>query len=870
MLSRRKRMKSYTPMIKQYLSIKAEHDDAFLFFRLGDFYEMFFEDAIEAAKLLEIALTARGGGVGEKIPMCGVPHHAAESYISRLIELGHKVAICEQVEDPKEAKGIVRREVTRVITPGTIIEGERLDDQSNNYICSIASDGTMIGLAVADFSTGEFYATEFLTDSGQLLNELYLYNPSELLLTDELFNKHKKEFLQINAAVTHYELDSKNNYQQLIKDQFAKQQLQLTPIMERSVGALLVYIKSNQRRTLSHLSQLTLYDNNKYLILDPFSKRNLELTQTSREQKKHGSLLWLLDKTETAMGKRELKRWLEKPLLAQTEIEARQEIVAELLADLILSKDLAERLNQVYDVERLVAKTAYGNINARELYNLRKSLEQINDIAQLIERSEATILQDLFAKIDQCIDVSALIERAIVDDPPILSKDGGVIKRGFNEKLDDYYLIRSASKEWLKRLEQSERELTGIKSLKVRYNRIFGYYIEVTRSNLAQVPKDRYIRKQTLANAERFITEELKIKETAILEAEEKTLELEYQLFVQVRELVAAESARLLQLAQLIARLDVLHAFAKLSSNKNYVRPNFNNDGVIKIEAGRHPVIEALNRQEYFFPNDALLKQDENQILIITGPNMSGKSTYMRQIALIAIMAQIGCYVPASSASMPLVDRIFTRIGAGDDLTGGYSTFMVEMMETKQALTEATPNSLILLDEIGRGTSTYDGMALAQAILQYIHDVVDAKTLFSTHYHELTALADTHHKIKNIQVTVMEHNNQIIFLHKIKEGSADKSYGIHVAELAGLPAPIINNAKSILKEIEANRREYQIRLDFSTENKEPAKTARSEESPQELELLTELAEVDLNQLTPLEVVSLVDEFQQRLDKLKAK
>lgn len=857
-------MKNYTPMIKQYLSIKAEHNDAFLFFRLGDFYEMFFDDAIKASKILEIALTGRDGGVDEKIPMCGVPYHSAEGYISRLVEHGHKVAICEQVEDPREAKGIVRREVIRVITPGTIIEGERLENQANNYICSLAIVGNKLGLAASDLTTGEFYSTEFSLNSGQLLNELYHYNPSELLLTSELLNNQRAILDQLHTVITLHEPSVNNHYSQIIKRQFAYKLLDLTPAMEQSVGSLLAYIEENQKRTLSHINQLTIYDNNKHLILDPFSKRNLELTQTSREQTKQGSLIWLLDKTETAMGKRELRRWLEKPLLSQKEIESRQTIVAELLNDLILSKELTERFAHVYDIERLIAKTAYGNVTARELYNLRLSLERISEIAQLIQRSNALALQEFFSGIDLCEDIITLIKKAIIDEPPLVTKEGGVIKRGYNTKLDEYYRTRGESKEWLRTLEQSERELTGIKSLKVRYNRIFGYYIEVTKSNLDQVPTDRYIRKQTLANAERYITEELKIKETAILEAEEQTLELEYQLFVEVRELCAAESARLLQLARLIARLDVLLAFAKLSSKNNYVRPTFNAEGVIKIEAGRHPVIEALNRHEYFFANDALLDQDESQILIITGPNMSGKSTYMRQIALILIMAQIGCYIPASSASLPLVDRIFTRIGAGDDLTGGHSTFMIEMMETKQALTEATPNSLILLDEIGRGTSTYDGMALAQAILQYIHNVVNAKTLFSTHYHELTALAETHRKIKNIQVTVMERDNQIIFLHKIKAGKADKSYGIHVAELAGIPAPIIKDAKIILNEIETKTREYQIRLDFSAEATELVETAERDEILKRQALLNELATLDLKQLTPLEVVNLVADLQRRL------
>lgn len=857
-------MKNYTPMIRQYLSIKADHSDAFLFFRLGDFYEMFFEDALEASKLLEIALTGRDGGVEEKIPMCGVPHHAAEGYISRLVELGHKVAICEQVEDPRDAKGIVRREVIRVITPGTIVEGARLENQANNYICSLSQRGTRLGLAIADLSTGEFYATELGAGASPLLSELYQYKPSEIILSADLAASYGNDLARLTSALTIVEEVDSQLAQDLIRQQFTEGQEELTSPVQLAVGNLINYIKINQQRLLTHITQLKIYDSNKYMILDPFSKRNLELVETTREQKKRGSLFWLLDQTETAMGRRELKRWLEKPLRAPEAIESRLNIVEELIGDLILKQELTDRLGQVYDLERLVAKAAYGNVTARELYNLRLSLERIASVAQEIAlHSSAKELQTLFAGVDLCRATAELIAEGIVDEPPLVARDGGVIKRGYNVKLDEYYGLRGESIDWLRRLEQSEREATGIKSLKVRYNKVFGYYIEVTKSNIDQVPEDRYIRKQTLANAERYITEELKIKENAILEAEEQTLALESQLFNDLRDKVAEDSDALLGLARVVAQLDVLLSFAKLSSKNNYVRPNFNREGRIEITAGRHPVIEALNSREYFFANDALLDQADNQILIITGPNMSGKSTYMRQIALSVIMAQIGCFVPATSASLPIIDRIFTRIGAGDDLTGGHSTFMIEMMETKQALIEATPASLILLDEIGRGTSTYDGMALAQAILQYIHDHVNAKTLFSTHYHELTALEENYPKIKNIQVTVMERDNQIIFLHRIKEGKADKSYGIHVAELAGIPRPIIKDAKKILLEIEANTREYQIRLDLSDRDSNTSLTpTRGDDYDQELliDLAQRMLALNLDELAPLAVVNLINEL----------
>ncbi len=853
-------MVSYTPMIQQYLSIKAEYKDAFLFFRLGDFYEMFFEDAKNASKILEITLTGREGGTKERIPMCGIPYHSADSYISKLIELGYKVAICEQVEDPRLAKGIVKREVIRVITPGTVLEGERLKDKSNNYICSIVKDKEKIGFAVSDISTGEFYSTEFINEVDCLLNELYQYNPSEILMDNELYEDYKEYLKQINSTISFIDHNVSVSYSEIISSQFAKLDTDtLSNIITKSIGQLLKYIQYNQKKILTHINKLIIYDTKQYMALDQFSKRNLELLQTYREQSKYGSLLWLLDKTQTAMGKRLLKRWLEKPLLSKDDIELRLDMVEDLSKDLILCNELIEKFTDIYDIERLIAKTAYGNVTPRDLYNLKISIENVKDISILILNSKSNNLKKLVKGIDLCQDIASLIEKSIINDAPISSKDGGVIKRGYNQQLDDYYSIRMEGNDWLKDLEKKERKETGIKSLKVSFNRVFGYYIEVTKSNINQIPNERYIRKQTLANAERYITEELKVKEIAILEAEEKTLDLEYKIFVEIREKIALESKRLLILGNILAQIDVFLSFAIISTRQNYVRPKFNINGVINIAEGRHPVIEAINNAQSFFPNDAILNQNDKQILIITGPNMSGKSTYMRQIALIIIMAQIGCFVPAKTASLPITDRIFTRIGAGDDLTGGHSTFMIEMIETKQAITQATPNSLILLDEIGRGTSTYDGMALAQAIIQFIHDKVNAKTLFSTHYHELTILEEMYPKIKNIHVSVMEKDNKVIFLHKIKAGKTDKSYGIHVAELAGIPLEIIENAKVILKDIESKNKEYQIKLDFDNNA-----AINSSSSIKHQEIIDQINSIDFLNITPMEAFQVLYDLQERL------
>ncbi len=855
-------MVSYTPMIQQYMAIKADYKDAFLFFRLGDFYEMFFDDAKVASKILEITLTGRDGGSKERIPMCGIPYHSADTYISKLIELGYKVAICEQVEDPRLSKGVVKREVVRVITPGTVIEGKKIEDKNNNYICSIAKENGQIGFSISDISTGEFYATEFDDDVDCLISELNQYEPSEILVDSELLEDYKENLLQIKSTISITNQKSIKSYIESIYNQFNEINVQtLSNTIIKSIGQLISYIQENQKKKLAHINELNIFDSKQFMILDPFSKKNLELVKTYREQSRNGSLLWLLDETQTAMGKRLLKRWLEKPLLSSKDIGSRLDMVEDLYKDLILSKELVEKFTQIYDIERLIAKTSYGNVTPRDLSNLKISLENVREISNLILDSNSDNIKKLVKGLDLCIDIASLIEESIIENAPISSKDGGVIKRGYNKQLDDYYSVKMEGKDWLKDLEQKERKLTGIKSLKVSFNKVFGYYIEITKSNLSEVPNDRYVRKQTLANAERYITEELKHKEVAILEAEEKMLELEYKVFSEVREKISSQSKRLLSLSSTFARLDVLLSFAIISTKQGYVRPTFNQDGVINISEGRHPVIEAINNGRDFFPNDTVLNQDSEQILIITGPNMSGKSTYMRQIALIIIMAQIGCFVPAKDANLSIIDRIFTRIGAGDDLTGGQSTFMIEMMEAKQAITQATPNSLILLDEIGRGTSTYDGMAIAQAIIQYIHENVNAKTLFSTHYHELTSLAESYSRIKNIHVSVIEKDNKVIFLHKIREGKTDKSYGIHVAELAGMPQQVIESAKLILHDIESKNINYQIKLDF--DNTDSNIRSNTNEYNEIIDLIES---IDFLNVTPMEGFQILYDIQARLRK----
>ncbi|MCP3031274.1 DNA mismatch repair protein MutS [Halobacillus sp. A1] len=795
-------MAQYTPMMQQYLKIKAEQKDAFLFFRLGDFYEMFFDDALSASRELEITLTSRDGGGEDRIPMCGVPYHSAENYIKQLIEKGFKVAICEQVEDPRTAKGVVKREVVQLITPGTVMEGSMLDEKENNYLASVSkfSDGTYT-VSYNDLTTGE-NSIALVTDGfDAVLSELF-NRPVKEVVVDESFDEAKQQMFKDRLGFT---ISYSNNTE--IDEQFY-------PLVEsihsdkfiEGFGRLLQYIKHTQKRSLDHLRPVQTIELKKYMSLDMYSKRNLELVETLRKQGKKGSLLSVMDHTITAMGSRTLKKWLERPLLLKEDIKGRHDQLEGLLEHFFERETIREQLSSVYDLERLAGRVAYGNVNARDLIQLKHSLSSIPEIMETLKQFKHPAVDDLFRSIDPLPNLRLLLEESLNEDAPITIKEGGMIRDGYHARLDEYRDASRNGKKWIAELEAEERKQTGIKSLKIGYNRVFGYYIEVTKANIAHLPEGRYERKQTLTNAERYITPELKEKESLILEAQDKSMELEYQLFLEVRERVKEYVHPLQLLAEQISRIDVLQGFAQLADEESYVRPQFNENRTIDIKQGRHPVVEQVMKNESFVPNDVFMDQSKD-ILLITGPNMSGKSTYMRQLALTSIMAQIGSFVPCESASLAIFDQIFTRIGAADDLVSGQSTFMVEMLEANHALSHATENSLILLDEIGRGTSTYDGMALAQAIVEHIHENVRAKTLFSTHYHELTTLEEELVRLKNIHVRAEEYEGHVIFLHQIQDGAADESYGIHVAKLAELPNELIERATYLLNTLESGRQE---------------------------------------------------------------
>ncbi|GMB08375.1 DNA mismatch repair protein MutS [Thermolongibacillus altinsuensis] len=859
-------MATYTPMIQQYLAIKAQYKDAFLFFRLGDFYEMFFEDAIKASQELEITLTSRDGGGEERVPMCGVPYHSAAMYIERLIEKGYKVAICEQVEDPKTAKGVVRREVVQLITPGTVMEGKSLEEKANNYLATLTAfeDGTY-GFAYTDLSTGENRMT-LLSSFEEVMNEIYSIGTREIVVSTTFSEEECKQLKERYELTISYEDETTIPPSfQSIASSLKQNKLQVT------FGRLLNYLIKTQKRSLDHLQPVDLYEVNQYMKMDLYSKRNLELTETIRTKGKKGSLLWLLDETMTAMGGRLLKQWIDRPLLDRQKIEQRLNMVELLMNHYFERQELRELLREVYDLERLAGRVAFGNVNARDLIQLKKSLKQVPAIQEVIAKLNDDSAQALAQALDPCESLVELLEKAIEENPPLSVKEGGIIKDGYNETLDRFRDASRNGKSWIAQLESKERELTGIKSLKIGYNRVFGYYIEVTKANLHLLPEGRYERKQTLANAERFVTKELKEKEALILEAEEKSIELEYELFVQIREEVKQYISRLQKLAKMISELDVLQCFATVSEERNYCKPRFSTNRELVIKEGRHPVVEKVLGAHIYVPNDCYMNE-EREMLLITGPNMSGKSTYMRQIALTAIMAQIGCFVPAKEAILPIFDQVFTRIGAADDLVSGQSTFMVEMLEARNAIVHATQNSLILFDEIGRGTSTYDGMALAQAIIEYIHDKIGAKTLFSTHYHELTSLEEKLEKVKNIHVRAIEENGKVIFLHKIEEGPADRSYGIHVAELAQLPKELIERAKEILHQFENNSHPVAAAV-AETEPKfeqlsmfEEVKEVKEEAplSKKEKEAIKRIQSLDLLDMTPLEAMNKLYEIQKLL------
>ncbi|GLB59258.1 DNA mismatch repair protein MutS [Cytobacillus sp. NCCP-133] len=867
---------AYTPMIQQYLRVKAEYQDAFLFFRLGDFYEMFFDDALKASQELEITLTSREGGTEERIPMCGVPYHSAPVYIEQLIEKGFKVAICEQTEDPKQAKGVVKREVVQLITPGTMMEGKGLQEKENNYIASISVfEDETFGFATNDLSTGETKVTMLSGSFDEALNELSLSGAKEVVLPSDFSGDWQRIMKERTVMAISIEDDCE------IRDSFKELLTELNQDKHRITSARLInYLYRTQKRSLDHLQKVATYQINQYMKIDYFSKKNLELTETIRSKGKKGSLLWLLDETKTAMGGRLLKQWIDRPLIDANEIERRHSLVETLIGYYFEREEIREKLKEVYDLERLAGRVAFGNVNARDLVQLKRSLQQIpilKEMVRVLPNEEAVKLAE---RLDACEEVTDTLENAIMENPPLSLKDGNIIKDGYHAELDKFRDASRNGKTWIAQLEKQEREKTGIKSLKIGYNRVFGYYIEVTRANLHLLKEGQYERKQTLTNAERFITPELKDKEALILEAQEKCVELEYDLFTNVREYVKEYIPRLQKLAKTVSELDVLQCFAAVSEQRHYIKPVFSDERRVYMKDGRHPVVEkVMNAQEYV-PNDCYMDADR-EMLLITGPNMSGKSTYMRQIALTAILAQIGCYVPASEAVLPIFDQVFTRIGAADDLISGQSTFMVEMLEARNAIVNATQNSLILFDEIGRGTSTYDGMALAQAIIEYIHNRIGAKTLFSTHYHELTVLEEELPKLKNVHVSAVEQNGRVVFLHKIKEGAADKSYGIHVAQLAELPNELIIRANEILIGLESKdsvsdnvpqqetpahaaqkAADSAAQLSFFEEPGEEVKKASM--SSKEKKIIDKVKGLDILDMTPMQALNTLYELHKKL------
>lgn len=869
-----------TPMMKQYLAMKKEYPNEFLFFRLGDFYELFYDDAVKASQILEVTLTSRNKNADEPIPMAGVPHHSAQGYIDTLIEKGYKVAVAEQVEDPKETKGMVKREVVQVVTPGTVMQGDVVHENENNYLAAILENDGKYALAYVDLTTGELRATEMASKSevysevaGLEMKEVLFYEGESVELRTELEKRLGMVFSFLDKDTDGMDQETFELVTEKIEDET------LHPVLT----LLLDYLAKTQMRSLDHLQKAEAYDTTHYLVYTQEVRRNLELMTSLRDGTRSGTLLWVLDETKTAMGGRMLKSWLDKPLINRDEINYRQDLVESLMNHFFERTDLNEVLTRVYDLERLAGRIAYGTVNARDLIQLKKSLQQVPQMLDILSIMNVDGIWDsLLDQIDPVEEVETLIEQAIEDEPPISITEGEIIKDDFNDQLDKYRDAMTNGKQWLAELEAQEREATGIRNLKVGFNKVFGYYIEITKANLDKLEEGRYERKQTLTNSERFITPELKEMESTILEAEEKSQALEYELFVEVREEVKEEIERLQQLARLVAQIDVLQSFAQVSEDYHFIRPNFHEDSQdIQIEEGRHPVVERVMEDQEYVPNDVTLA-DETDILLITGPNMSGKSTYMRQVALIVIMAQMGCFIPATKAELPIFDQVFARIGAMDDLISGQSTFMVEMNETNQAISNATSNSLLLFDEIGRGTATYDGMALAEAIIEFVHDNVGAKTLFSTHYHELTVLEERLENLRNVHVGAVEEDGDLVFLHKMAPGSADKSYGVQVAKLAGLPNSVLKRASTILTKLEKKNEESPIVSEPSIEGVEDEQATTEREVDEELEdtgqmtlfngawsseeedVLNELKKMDVLNLTPLEAMQVVNDLQKKL------
>ena len=873
--------KNMSPMMREYCKTKEEYKDCVLFYRLGDFYEMFFDDAIMVSKELELTLTGKDCGLEERAPMCGIPFHAAETYINRLIERGHKVAICEQVEDPKLAKGLVKRAVIRIVTPGTTLDAQALDETKNNYLMSIVSIEDHFGCAIADVTTGDCFLTE-VDKPQKLLDEINKFVPAEIICNDAFYMSGiDTDDLKNRLGICIFSLDSwyfdDESCKRVLKDHFHVNTLDGLGIADYesgvvAAGALFLYLKETQKTALSQMTSIHPYTAEKYMLIDSSSRRNLELVETLREKQKRGSLLWVLDKTRTAMGARTLRSYVEQPLIDVDEINNRLMAVEELKEKPMLRDEIREYLNPIYDLERLISRISYKSANPRDLVAFASSLEMIPYIRQILKDFDAPIIKRIYEDMDDLEDVTGLIKSAIIEDPPLAQKEGGIIREGYNPDVDKFRTARTDGKKWLGELEARERERTGIKSLKIKYNRVFGYSLEVTNTFKELVPEN-YIRKQTLVNAERYITQELKDLEDVILGAEDKLYALEYQLFSDVRDKVGNEVVRIQRTAKAVAALDVFASLALVAERNNYVRPKVSENGIIDIKNGRHPVVERVIENDMFIANDTFLDNHKKRISIITGPNMAGKSTYMRQTALIVLMAQIGCFVPAQKASIGIVDRIFTRVGASDDLASGQSTFMVEMTEVANILRNATSKSLLILDEIGRGTSTFDGLAIAWAVIEHISNtkLCGAKTLFATHYHELTELEGKISGVNNYCIAVKEKGDDIVFLRKIVKGGADKSYGIQVAKLAGVPEPVIQRAKELVEEL--SDADITAAVKDLTAPKKKQKVVYDQvdmaqmslfDTVQDNDIIEELKSIDIGNLTPMEALNTLYNLQNKI------
>lgn len=877
-------MSEYTPMMQQYIDTKKDYTDCILFYRLGDFYEMFFEDAQIASKELEITLTGKNCGQQERAPMCGVPYHSMESYLNKLVAKGYKVAICEQVEDPKMSKGLVRREVVRIVTPGTNLDTHALDETKNNYIMCIVYMEDKYGVSIADVTTGDYYVTE-VDQEQKLLDEIHKFAPSEIICNEAFYMTGMDfEALKQRLGIAVYSLDawyfSDETAKNILLEHFKISSLQGLGIKDYewgtiAAGALLKYLYETQKNNLANMTSLQLYITGKYMIIDSSTRRNLELVETLREKQKRGSLLWVLDKTRTAMGARMLRSYVEQPLIEKRLIEKRLDAIESLNQNALIREEIREYLNPIYDMERLISRVTYQTANPRDLTAFKSSLEMLPHIHRLLEEFDTSMLKEIRTEMDKLEDIYQLIDASIIEEPPISIRDGGMIKEGYDEEIDKLRHAKTEGKTWLMELEKREREKTGIRNLRIKYNKIFGYYLEVTNSYQNLVP-DYYTRKQTLANAERYITAELKELEDIILGAEDKLVSLEYEMFRTIRDKIAAEVLRIQTTAKAIAKIDVLSSLSLVAQQNNYCRPSINENGVIDIRNGRHPVVEKMISNDMFIANDTYLDNSKRRISIITGPNMAGKSTYMRQTALIVLLAQIGSFVPAESAKIGIVDRIFTRVGASDDLASGQSTFMVEMTEVANILRNATSSSLLVLDEIGRGTSTFDGLSIAWAVVEHISNpkLLGAKTLFATHYHELTELEGKLNNVNNYCIAVKEKGDDIVFLRKIVPGGADKSYGIQVAKLAGVPESVIERAKAISEELSA----HDITEFAGTIMSEHARTKKQAEKLDEVDLtqmslfdtvkdddiIQELTELDLGNLTPIDALNKLYQLQSKL------